>query len=102
MKFPVPILTEGPLSGKVYVITHGKIEPHPTIDGETMITASVKYDVTDQFNTLVVKRTHEESERLYESLRSAEAEIERYRQALEMIQIEMCPAEWSLRGLTRH
>jgi hypothetical protein len=53
MKFEPPILSRGPISGRVYVITHGKIEPHPTGPGQTMVTASVKYDVTDQFNALL-------------------------------------------------
>jgi hypothetical protein len=56
MKLDPPLLTEGPLSGRVYVVTHGKVEPHPTREGESMVTASVKYDVTEQFNALVVKR----------------------------------------------
>lgn len=49
MKFDPPKLTIGPLSNLVYVVTHGKEEPHPTIKGQTMITATVKYDITDQF-----------------------------------------------------
>lgn len=57
-QFDPPLLTEGPLSGRILVVTHGKVEPHPTIDGETMITASRKYDVTDQFDALIAKRTH--------------------------------------------
>lgn len=56
MKFDPPILTEGPLSGHVFVVTHGKIYPHPTIEGETIIEASVKYDVTEQFEALAAKR----------------------------------------------
>lgn len=56
MKLDPPMLTEGPLSGKVYVVTHGKVEPHPTEDGKTMVIASVKYDVTDQFEALVASR----------------------------------------------
>ena len=53
MKLDPPMLTEGPLSGNVYVVTHGKIEPHPTQEGKTVVVASVKYDVTDQFETLL-------------------------------------------------
>jgi hypothetical protein len=56
MKLDPPLLTEGPLSGRVYVVTHGKVEPHPTREGESMVIASVKYDVTEQFNALAVKR----------------------------------------------
>ncbi len=56
MKFDPPLLTVGPLSGKVYVVTHGKRYPHPTIEGETIIEASIKYDVTDQFDALVKAR----------------------------------------------
>jgi hypothetical protein len=55
-KFDPPLLTEGPLSGCVYVVTHGKIRPHPTLEGETIVEASVKYDVTDQFEALAAKR----------------------------------------------
>jgi hypothetical protein len=56
VKFDPPILSEGPLSGRVFVVTHGKVLPHPTREGETMIESSVKYDVTDQFEALVEKR----------------------------------------------
>lgn len=63
MKFDPPLLTEGPLSGKVFVVTHGKVEPHPTREGETMITASVKYDVTEQFEVLAANRASSGSER---------------------------------------
>lgn len=52
MKFDPPILSRGGLSGRIYVITHGKIEPHPTKPEQTLITASKKYDVTDQFEAL--------------------------------------------------
>lgn len=54
-KLNPPILTRGPVTGKVYVITHGKVEPHPTIPERTMVTASVKYDVTEQFEELVAQ-----------------------------------------------
>lgn len=56
MKFDPPLLNEGPLSGAVFVVTHGKVHPHPTREGETMIEASVKYDVTEQFEALAEKR----------------------------------------------
>jgi hypothetical protein len=56
MKLNPPMLTEGPLSGRVYVVTHGKVEPHPTEEGRTMVTASVKYDVTEQFEVLAARR----------------------------------------------
>lgn len=55
-KFDPPLLVEGPLSGAVFVITHGKRRPHPMIPGEELIEASVKYDVTDQFEGLAAKR----------------------------------------------
>lgn len=55
-KLDPPLLTEGPLSGRVYVVTHGKVGPHPTRDGETIVTAFSKYDVTDQFEALAAKR----------------------------------------------
>ena len=57
MKFDPPRLTEGPLSGNVYVVTHGKEypNPNPNVAG-TIIEASVKYDVTDQFEALAAKR----------------------------------------------
>jgi hypothetical protein len=47
MKFDPPRLTGGPVTGRVYVVTHGKVRE----DG--VIVASVKYDVTDQFDALV-------------------------------------------------
>jgi hypothetical protein len=56
MKLDPPRLTRGPLSGKVFVVTHGKIvgvsteAPHHEI-----INASVKYDVTEQFDSLVAQ-----------------------------------------------
>lgn len=53
MKLDPPMLSRGGLSGRVYVITHGKVEPHPTKPDKTMVTASVKYDITDQFEALV-------------------------------------------------
>jgi hypothetical protein len=53
-KFDPPRLTRGPLSGAIFVVTHGKEEPHPTLEGRSMITASVKYDVTDQFDAAEV------------------------------------------------
>lgn len=55
-KLDPPMLTIGPLSGSVFVVTHGKVEPHPTRPDQTMVTASVKYDVTDQFDALVAQR----------------------------------------------
>ena len=52
MKFDPPILTRGPLSGRVYIVTHGKV-----LDAEKgHIEASRKYDVTDQFEALVKER----------------------------------------------
>lgn len=53
MKFDPPFLTRGPLSGRVMVVTHGKIIGHDE-QGRPKIQASVKYDVTDQFNALCV------------------------------------------------
>lgn len=50
MKFDPPLLTEGPLTGKVYVVTHGMMS-----EGG-MVIASRKYDVTEQFEALVFKR----------------------------------------------
>lgn len=58
MKLDPPMLTEGPLSGNVYVVTHGKVKSHPTEDGKTMVIASVKYDVTDQFQALAARRAN--------------------------------------------
>ena len=55
-KLDPPMLTEGPLTGAVFVVTHGKVSPHPTIEGATMVEASVKYDVTDQFDALAARR----------------------------------------------
>lgn len=52
MKLIPPRLHLGPLSGSVYIITHGKIiEPATESKGE-LIEATVKYDVTDQFIAL--------------------------------------------------
>jgi hypothetical protein len=60
VKFDPPILSRGGLSGRVYVITHGKVEPHPNPEyaarGESMVTASRKYDVTEQFDALTRNR----------------------------------------------
>lgn len=49
MKFDPPRLTRGPLSGRVFVVTHGKEL------GEGRIEASCKYDVTEQFDALAVQ-----------------------------------------------
>jgi hypothetical protein len=57
-KLDPPMLTEGPLSGAVFVVTYGKVEPHPTMEGKTMVIASVKYDVTDQFEALAEARAN--------------------------------------------
>jgi hypothetical protein len=46
MKFDPPILTRGPLSGRVYVVTHGKVLDKGQIE------ATRKYDVTEQFDAL--------------------------------------------------
>lgn len=59
-KFDPPLLVEGALSGSVFVVTHGKRRPHPTIADEELIEASVKYDVTDQFEELAAKRSAQE------------------------------------------
>jgi hypothetical protein len=56
VKFNPPLLTQGPLTDKVYVVTHGRIDPHPNIPDRTIVTASRKYDVTDQFNDIVAER----------------------------------------------
>jgi hypothetical protein len=56
MKFDPPLLTTGPLSGKVYVVTHGK-----HLDGG-VVQASVKYDVTDQFEALAASRERQADE----------------------------------------
>lgn len=52
MKLDPPMLSRGGLSGRIYVITHGKVEPHPTKPDQTMVIASRKYDVTEQFEAL--------------------------------------------------
>jgi hypothetical protein len=65
MKFNPPILTRGPLSGSIYVVTHGKVLPHP--DGEhTIIEASVKYDVTEQYNALKAVDESTEADRQHD------------------------------------
>jgi hypothetical protein len=45
-----PLLTEGPLSGAVFVVTVGKV-----LDGG-MVESTTKYDVTDQFDALARRR----------------------------------------------
>ena len=57
MKLDPPRLTRSPLSGAVYVVTHGKIVG--TKDGQEIVESSVKYDVTDQFDVLVKEWTEE-------------------------------------------
>lgn len=51
MKFDPPMLTRGPLSNAIYVVTHGKIDGE-TQDGHQRILATRKYDVTEQFESL--------------------------------------------------
>jgi hypothetical protein len=60
MKFDPPRLMRGPLSGRIYVVTHGKILSHDT-DRRERIQASLKYDVTAQFNALYAKSATERS-----------------------------------------
>lgn len=55
MKFDPPFLTRGPLSGAIYVITHGKIRGYDD-KGRPLIEASRKYDVTEQFNALTAEQ----------------------------------------------
>jgi hypothetical protein len=50
MKFDPPRLTRGPLSGAIFVVTHGKIVGEK--DGRELVESSVKYDVTDQYEAL--------------------------------------------------
>lgn len=45
-----PLLTEEPLSGRVFVVTVGKVFANGNIE------ATTKYDVTDQFEALAKKR----------------------------------------------
>lgn len=59
MKFDPPQLRRGPLSGRVYVVTHGKEIDLP--NGEKGINASRKYDVTDQFDALVAESLSHET-----------------------------------------
>lgn len=51
-KFDPPRLTKGPLSGSIFVVTHGVIRGHDE-QGREIIDASKKYDITDQFKTLL-------------------------------------------------
>jgi hypothetical protein len=53
MKFDPPQLRTGELSGRIYVITHGKEIETPNGPG---IEASRKYDVTDQFWALAKEK----------------------------------------------
>ena len=60
-KFDSPQLRRGGLSDSVYVITHGKEIDLP--NGKKGIEASVKYDVTDQFEALCAPPQEREAER---------------------------------------
>jgi hypothetical protein len=51
-KLDPPLLTRGPVSGRVYVVTHGKVTGEDD-EGRQRVEASVKFDVTDQFDALV-------------------------------------------------
>lgn len=51
MKLDPPRLVRGALSGRIFVVTHGKIIGHDSA-GREQIEASVKYDVTDQYEAL--------------------------------------------------
>jgi hypothetical protein len=46
VKLDPPLLTRGPLSGRIYVVTHGKV-----LEGG-IVESSVKYDVTEQYESL--------------------------------------------------
>jgi hypothetical protein len=52
MRFNPPKLMRSSMTGAVYVVTHGTEEPHPSGDGSTIVTASAKHDVTEQFQEL--------------------------------------------------
>ena len=58
-KLDPPLLTRGPVSGRVYVVTHGKVTGHDD-EGRQRVEASVKFDVTDQFDALVREATDTE------------------------------------------
>lgn len=57
MKLDPPILIQWPFVDRVYVVTHGRVEPHPTIDGQRRVIPSRQYDVTDQFTALAERRS---------------------------------------------
>lgn len=48
-KLDPPLLTDSPISGRVYVVTVGKVRGG-------VVEATTKYDVTDQFEALAAKR----------------------------------------------
>lgn len=75
MKLDPPMLTRGPLTNKMYVVTHGKVEPHPTRPGQTMVTASVKYDVSDQFVALAEDWAEQRERVLREALENPSREL---------------------------
>lgn len=56
MKLNPPLLLRSDLTGCVYIVTHGKERPNPNGTSKPIIEASVKYDVTAQFNTLARER----------------------------------------------
>jgi hypothetical protein len=68
--FDPPRLVRGGLSGRVYVVTRGKILGHDE-DGRELIEASKKFDVSEQFDALVGLRTRA-IEAATERLRSGE------------------------------
>lgn len=73
MKFDPPRLTQGGLSGAVFVVTHGKIRTEEK--GVELIEATTKYDVTTQFDVLAIERGRQADPERYD-------EWSRYRVAL--------------------
>lgn len=52
-KTPI-LLRRGGLTGRIYALTRYTEKPHPTLPDRTLIDASEKWDVTEDFQRLVL------------------------------------------------
>lgn len=52
MKLNPPRLTRGPLSGDIFIVTHGKIMGADN-EGREIVDSTVKHDITDQFYSMM-------------------------------------------------
>ena len=55
-KFVPPRITEGGLTKAIFCVTHGKVRKGGRPQDPELIESTVKYDITEQFNTIAYRR----------------------------------------------